>query len=159
MVRHLPNQTKEISLRNVFSRYGELQNCRLVRDVITGKSRGYAFVEYKRERDFEEALRDSGDLVIDGQKVTVDKECERTLKGWIPRRFGGGFGGKKESGQLRFGGIERPFRRPIPVNSKPLGRHHSSNESRDGKRRFPSTTDEQRYKRTPHDDDKRSRRR
>jgi len=159
MVRHLPNQTKEISLRNVFSRHGELQNCRLVRDAISGKSRGYAFVEYKRERDCEEALHDSGDLVIDGQKVVVDRECERTLKGWIPRRFGGGFGGKKESGQLRFGGIERPFRRPIPVNSKPLGRQHSSTESRDGKRRFPSTSDELRYKRTPHDNDKRSRRR
>ena len=26
---------------------------------------------------------------------------------------GGGFGGKKESGQLRFGGRERPFRQPM----------------------------------------------
>lgn len=26
---------------------------------------------------------------------------------------GGGFGGKKESGQLRFGGRDRPFRRPM----------------------------------------------
>jgi hypothetical protein len=28
---------------------------------------------------------------------------------------GGGFGGKKESGQLRFGGRDRPFRKPLPV--------------------------------------------
>ena len=28
---------------------------------------------------------------------------------------GGGFGGKKESGQLRFGGRERPFRKPMFV--------------------------------------------
>lgn len=26
---------------------------------------------------------------------------------------GGGFGGKKESGQLRFGGRDRPFFRPM----------------------------------------------
>ena len=26
---------------------------------------------------------------------------------------GGGFGGRKESGQLRFGGIDRPFKRPL----------------------------------------------
>lgn len=26
---------------------------------------------------------------------------------------GGGFGGKKESGQLRFGGKDRPFKKPI----------------------------------------------
>lgn len=29
---------------------------------------------------------------------------------------GGGFGGKKESGQLRFGGKDRPFKRPIVPN-------------------------------------------
>ena len=29
---------------------------------------------------------------------------------------GGGFGGKKESGQLRFGGRERPFRKPMSVD-------------------------------------------
>lgn len=29
---------------------------------------------------------------------------------------GGGFGGKKESGQLRFGGRDRPFRKPIITN-------------------------------------------
>ncbi|KAM3182026.1 hypothetical protein ACTXT7_013222 [Hymenolepis weldensis] len=34
----------------------------------------------------------------------------RTLPGWKPRRLGGGLGGFKESGQLRFGGIARPFR-------------------------------------------------
>lgn len=28
-------------------------------------------------------------------------------------RLGGGLGGKKESGQLRFGGRDRPFRKPI----------------------------------------------
>lgn len=30
--------------------------------------------------------------------------------------LGGGFGGKKESGQLRFGGMDRPFKRPIVPN-------------------------------------------
>jgi len=28
---------------------------------------------------------------------------------------GGGFGGKKESGQLRFGGRDRPYKKPLPV--------------------------------------------
>lgn len=31
--------------------------------------------------------------------------------------IGGGLGGKKESGQLRFGGRERPFRAPLFVPS------------------------------------------
>ena len=130
MIRHLSRSTKKNSLSLIFSRYGHLENCRVVRDVISGKSRGYAFVEFKHERDARAALRECRDLVIDDQKVVVDSECERTLDGWIPRRFGGGFGGRKESGQLRFGGVERPFRRPIPVNSKPLGTKKNRNEDR-----------------------------
>ena len=93
--------------------------------MITGFSRGYAFVEFENRHDARLAYKESKELFIDDQKVTVAWECERNLKGWIPRRFGGGFGGKKESGQLRFGGSERPFRRPIPVNSQPLGTRYT----------------------------------
>ena len=40
---------------------------------------------------------------------------EQTIPGWIPRRLGGGVGGKKQSGQMRFGGRDCPFR--VPFNS------------------------------------------
>jgi len=33
--------------------------------------------------------------------------------GWVPRRLGGGFNGRKETGQLRFGARERPFKLPM----------------------------------------------
>ncbi|KAG7266691.1 hypothetical protein CRUP_037258 [Coryphaenoides rupestris] len=92
-VARLNPETSEERLRDVFSKYGPIQRLRLVRDTVTGFSKRYAFVEYKEERSI----------------------VQRTLKGWIPRRLGGGQGGKKESGQLRFGGKDRPFRRPISL--------------------------------------------
>ncbi len=73
-------------------------------------------------------------MFLDGSQLVVDYECERILPGWVPRRLGeatlklthsllflrvvvmatgGGLGGKKESGQLRFGGRERPFKKPM----------------------------------------------
>ncbi|XP_006894754.1 PREDICTED: U11/U12 small nuclear ribonucleoprotein 35 kDa protein [Elephantulus edwardii] len=112
-VARLNLQTKEEKLREVFSRYGEIRRLRLVRDLVTGFSKGYAFVEYKDERSLVNAYRDADGLIIDQNEIFVDYELERTLKGWIPRRLGGGLGGKKESGQLRFGGRDRPFRKPI----------------------------------------------
>ncbi|XP_053313413.1 U11/U12 small nuclear ribonucleoprotein 35 kDa protein [Spea bombifrons] len=112
-VARLSPQTTEEKLREVFSRYGDIQRLRLVRDFITGFSKGYAFIEYKQENAIMKAHRDANKLVIDQRDVFVDFELERILKGWIPRRLGGGFGGKKESGQLRFGGRDRPFRKPI----------------------------------------------
>ncbi|EDV27580.1 uncharacterized protein TRIADDRAFT_53423 [Trichoplax adhaerens] len=57
--------------------------------------------------------KDANKMMIDSSEIIVEHEYERKLKGWIPRRLGGGIGGKKESGQLRFGGRDRPFRRPM----------------------------------------------
>uniref|UniRef100_G8F2U7 U11/U12 small nuclear ribonucleoprotein 35 kDa protein n=1 Tax=Macaca fascicularis TaxID=9541 RepID=G8F2U7_MACFA len=108
-VARLNLQTKEDKLKEVFSRYGDIRRLRLVRDLVTGFSKGYAFIEYKEERAVIKAYRDADGLVIDQHEIFVDYELERTLKGWIPRRLGGGLGGKKESGQLRFGGRDRPF--------------------------------------------------
>lgn len=107
-----------------------------MKDIVTGNSRRYSFVEFKRERDARTAWKEMNKAVIDGSEILVEYEQERVLKGWIPRRFGGGFGGRKESGQLRFGGRDRPFRRPLPVGENPLtqGRRNASfnkHESRD----------------------------
>jgi len=120
-IGRLDLMTKEDAIKTRFSAFGELEKCHLVRDIITGKSRRYAFVEFKKERDARNAWREMNKAVIDGSEILVEYEQERLLKGWIPRRFGGGFGGRKESGQLRFGGRDRPFRRPLPVGENPLG--------------------------------------
>ncbi|CAK9168291.1 unnamed protein product, partial [Ilex paraguariensis] len=68
---------------------------------------------------------DAHHTFIEDSEVIVDYNRQQLMPGWIPRRLGGGLGGKKESGQLRFGGRERPFRaplRPIPFDDlKRLG--------------------------------------
>ncbi|KAF0038359.1 U11/U12 small nuclear ribonucleoprotein 35 kDa protein [Scophthalmus maximus] len=112
-VARLNPQTTEDKLLQVFSKYGDIQRLRLVRDIVTGVSKGYAFIEYKEERSIVRARRDANKLLVEQHELFVDFEQERTLKGWVPRRLGGGQGGKKESGQLRFGGRDRPFRKPI----------------------------------------------
>ncbi|XP_048587345.1 U11/U12 small nuclear ribonucleoprotein 35 kDa protein [Nematostella vectensis] len=114
-VGRLSKETRAETLVEAFSKYGEVENCRLVRDFVTGFSRGYAFVEFKERWDAKTAYREISKCCIDGQEILVEFEAGRNLEGWIPRRLGGGFGGKKESGQLRFGGRDRPFRRPLPI--------------------------------------------
>ncbi|XP_023667887.1 U11/U12 small nuclear ribonucleoprotein 35 kDa protein [Paramormyrops kingsleyae] len=116
-VARLNPKTTEEKLLEVFSKYGEIRRLRLVKDIVTGFSKGYAFLEYKEERSVVRARREANKLVVDQHEVFVDFEQERTLEGWIPRRKGGGQGGKKESGQLRFGGRDRPFRKPINLPS------------------------------------------
>lgn len=116
-----PKITKH-DLREFFSRYGDVLSAKVIVDIVTGLSKGYGFVEMRSEDEARRAVRRCVDATLKGHKIFVDFECGRTMKGWKPRRLGGGFGGKKESGQLRFGGRDRPFKKPIVPN---IVRHHN----------------------------------
>eukprot|EP00128_Syssomonas_multiformis_P004279 Colp12_sorted_trinity150504_noHs@35502 len=116
-VGRLSRDTADDTLREIFSRHGEIRSLRVVRDIVTGFSRGYAFVEFQHAQDANTAYRTMNKSNIDGNEILVERENERLMKGWIPRRFGGGFGGRKESGQLRFGGRDRPFKKPIQFDN------------------------------------------
>ncbi|KAL8144697.1 U11/U12 small nuclear ribonucleoprotein 35 kDa protein [Apium graveolens] len=124
-VGHLSHLTTEQALHKAMSKFGNVKNLRIVRHIVTGASRGYAFVEFETEREMRRAYEDAHHSVIDDSEIMVDYNRQQLMPGWIPRRLGGGLGGKKESGQLRFGGRERPFRaplRPIPFDDlKKLG--------------------------------------
>nr|CAG8640266.1 12969_t:CDS:2 [Entrophospora candida] len=107
--------TTEGTLRHLFEKFGSIKKVKLVCNLVTGDPRGYAFIEFDHEKACEDAYKNSYKLTIDDRMVLVDYERSRVMKGWIPRRLGGGFGGRKESGQLRFGAIDRPFKRPLHV--------------------------------------------
>ncbi|KAB5515893.1 hypothetical protein DKX38_026541 [Salix brachista] len=112
-VGRLSHLTTEDTLRKAMSKYGKVKNLRLVRHIVTGASRGYGFVEFETEREMRRAYKDAHHSYIDDSEVIVDYNRQQLMPGWIPRRLGGGLGGRKESGQLRFGGRERPFRAPL----------------------------------------------
>jgi U11/U12 small nuclear ribonucleoprotein SNRNP35 len=102
-IARLSLNTSEEKLRKYFEKYGRIKTLRLVRDIVTGYSKGYAFIEYENEDYAKRAYQEAKYLVIDDKEVIVDYELERKLDGWVPRRLGGGLCGYKESGQLRFG--------------------------------------------------------
>lgn len=118
-VGRLHDETTEETLLREFKPFGTIVSVKLVRNIVTGLSRCYAFVEYKHRSDARDAFREMHQKSIDNSTILVDFEHGRVLSGWKPRRLGGGFGGKKESGQLRFGCRDRPFRRPEQIRIPP----------------------------------------
>ncbi|XP_053600789.1 U11/U12 small nuclear ribonucleoprotein 35 kDa protein-like [Plodia interpunctella] len=111
-VGRLNPRTTQDTISSEFSKFGKIVKCRLVKDIVTGKSKQYAFVEFDSSSAADKAHRSMHKEYIDGCEIVVEWEAERKLSGWKPRRLGGGFGGRKEAGQLRFGGRDRPFRKP-----------------------------------------------
>ncbi|KAI9494556.1 hypothetical protein BDB00DRAFT_308659 [Zychaea mexicana] len=126
-VARLSYELQESDLMREFEQYGPIKNLRLVR-TLEGKPRGYAFIEYEREKDMRAAYKDSDGLKLMGRRLAVDVERGRTVKGWKPRRLGGGLGnarngppqqaapaaapaGSSSGGYDRFGGFNDSGRR------------------------------------------------
>ena len=85
--------TNEDRLRREFEIFGPIDKVRLVHN-LQGKSKGYAFVTFARERDADNAFSRADGRKIDGRRILVDRELGRTKRTWVPRRLGGGKGGE-----------------------------------------------------------------
>lgn len=56
LVRNLSRSTTEQEIRILFSAHGSVSECNLVLDQVTGKSKGFAFVEMHNEKEAKSAL-------------------------------------------------------------------------------------------------------
>ncbi|KAF1797301.1 putative U1 small nuclear ribonucleoprotein [Mucor lusitanicus] len=177
-VGRLSFDTAESALTAHFEKYGEIASVSVIRNQVTGLSQGYGFVSFKLEKDARCAYKKANKSVLDDHVILVDFERSRVMKDWIPRRLGGGFGGKKDSGQLRFGARDRPFKPPasshvrIPYDQKfsdtwrenhektltsrsksPSRSHHHSETSKRRRSRSPSVSRSRRSsRRSPSND-------
>ncbi|CUA70876.1 U1 small nuclear ribonucleoprotein 70 kDa [Rhizoctonia solani] len=92
-ISRLSKNATEDDLRKEFGSYGRIERIRLVRNK-RGLSRGYAFIVYDREKDMKAAYKEADGISILGKRILVDVERGRTVRGWKPRRLGGGLGGR-----------------------------------------------------------------
>lgn len=121
-IGRLNKNSREPDLEQAFAEYGKVISVRVVRDFVTGHSKRYGFLEYDSEKACLAAIRALNRQNFQGSEIIVDFECGRVLPGWKPRRLGGGWGGNRNSGQLRFGGRNKPWVKPVQLmNERELG--------------------------------------
>jgi len=77
LVRNLSRQTSEAELLALFSEYGAVQYCTLVTDKVTGKSKGFGFVEMPRPGEARAAIKGLNYLEVGGNKIRVKKAGKR----------------------------------------------------------------------------------
>ena len=92
-IGRLSYETTEDRLKKEFELFGPVETIRLVKDKA-GKSRGYAFCTFKRERDADYAIQKGDGRRIEGHRILVDRELGRTKEKWLPKRLAGGKGGE-----------------------------------------------------------------
>ncbi|KAK9343330.1 hypothetical protein V1522DRAFT_413539 [Lipomyces starkeyi] len=64
--------TEDEDLHTFFSQCGKILSCEVVRDKMTGKSLQYAFIEYERKSDCENAYLKMQGALIDDCRIHVD---------------------------------------------------------------------------------------
>lgn len=72
--------TTEDSIRELFSNYGEVISVDIIRDKVTGKSRGFAFVKMAQDEEANNAIKSLDGYELDGRKLRVNEAKERTEK-------------------------------------------------------------------------------
>ncbi|TDZ18650.1 U1 small nuclear ribonucleoprotein 70 kDa-like protein [Colletotrichum orbiculare MAFF 240422] len=102
IVARLSYDANEQDLEREFGRFGPIERIRIIADTHAHEKprkkkkphRGYAFVVFEREKDMRAALDACDGIRIKDRRIKVDVERGRTVKGWVPRRLGGGLGGR-----------------------------------------------------------------
>jgi RNA recognition motif-containing protein len=81
--------TTEQSLRDAFAQAGEITSAVIITDKMSGRSKGFGFVEFAVDGDAEKAIEMWNGKELDGRTLTVNEA--RPMEARPPRR--GGFGG------------------------------------------------------------------
>ena len=82
-VGNLSYNAKQDDLGRLFSKYGQLRNVYIVRDRLTRKLKGYAFVEMSNSEEAQRALELNGSEFL-GRKILVSLAKSKRLGGRRP---------------------------------------------------------------------------
>jgi len=98
-VGNLSFQTNESDLQDYFAQAGAVTSVNLMTDKISGRSRGFAFVELATSEEAQKAIEQFHDKDFQGRKLSVNVARPREER--TPRQDRGGFGGERRGGYDR----------------------------------------------------------
>ena len=102
--------TEDDDLETVFSRFGTIKKCEIIRDYKTGDSLQYAFVEFEKEDSCNKAYVAMQNVVIDDKRIKVDFS-QSVSKIWNQYRRGGPREPRKRSRSRSHDRHSRDYRR------------------------------------------------
>jgi RNA recognition motif-containing protein len=90
-VGNLPWAATSDDLQQLFSQHGTVASATVISDKMTGRSRGFGFVEFENEAEADSAVNALNNSDYQGRPLIV-KEA-RPMEERPKRNFGGGHGG------------------------------------------------------------------
>src|SRR6476661_853234 len=97
-VGNLPFSAGETELQELFASAGAVDSVKVMRDMATGRARGFAFVEMATDEDAQKAINDFHEQQMEGRALVVNEARPKPEGGF------GGAGGGRGGGGYRGGG-------------------------------------------------------
>ena len=78
--------TSDAALKDAFAQVGEVTSATIIMDKMTGRSKGFGFVEMANDADADKAIEKWNGQELDGRKLTVNEA--RPIEPRAPRTGG-----------------------------------------------------------------------
>jgi len=88
----LPYSISDGQLEELFAAHGTVESARVITDRMTGRSKGFGFVEMSSQSEAEAAMEALNGTDVEGRNITVNEAKPREDRGGS-RGGGGGYGG------------------------------------------------------------------
>jgi len=72
-VGNLPYETTDDSLKELFSGAGKVESAVIITDKISGRSKGFGFVEMATEKDAQKAIETLNEKEVGGRTIRVNE--------------------------------------------------------------------------------------
>lgn len=97
-VGNLPYSVVEEDLREIFEEYGEVASVKIINDKLTGRSKGFGFVEMDDDDEAKKAIEELNNADLSGRNIKVNESRPRSndSRGGGNRRGGGGGYNRRE---------------------------------------------------------------
>jgi cold-inducible RNA-binding protein len=92
----LPWATTNDDLKDLFSQAGTVATATIITDKMTGRSRGFGFVEFESDADADNALSMFNGKDYNGRSLVVNEAKPMTDRPQRSGGGGGGFGGRRD---------------------------------------------------------------
>lgn len=76
-VASLNFKTRREDLQKAFEVYGQVTSAKIVKDRVTGRSKGFGFVEMPNDEEAARAIAGLNDTELDGRKIVVKQANPR----------------------------------------------------------------------------------
>jgi len=96
-VGNLPYEVGEADLQTLFAQAGSVESVTVMRDQMTGRARGFAFVEMSTEEEAQKAIHELNAKAFGGRNLTVNEARPKAARG-----DGGGYGGSRRRSEPRW---------------------------------------------------------